>query len=185
MLGNNYEYLDGNYYNYPEYITDKIEFVYNYSINRDISGNSVDLISTINSWVDLYCDELYYNMLQLINIKNIFLVNSPDNFLNNLKYIILQFIDTYKYLLNNLIIIYNGDNPNNISENDFINIKNQIATFQNIIINIDEINKFIINYTYLVILRGLIIIFGLCKKLHKSSQKLTKLLTCDFSSDKI
>ena len=60
-----YKYLDEKYYNYPEYITDKIEFIYNFAINRNSNIDSI--IDTINLWVDKYLDRLFYDMLQRLD----------------------------------------------------------------------------------------------------------------------
>ncbi len=146
MFGTDYEYIDG-YYNYPQYIVDKIEFIYNFSINRHL--NSDDTIATINKWVDLYFDKLFYDMIQVLNIQNIYLVNSTDNKLNDLKYCVSKFIDLLQYLLDTLNSIFNGTNPNSITENDFIEIKNEIANLNYINVQIDEVNSHIINDTYL------------------------------------
>jgi hypothetical protein len=83
MFGTDYEYITG-YYNYPEYIIDKLEFIYNFSINRN--SNSDATITTINKWVDLYFDKLFYDIVQVLNTKNVYLVNSTDNKINDLKY---------------------------------------------------------------------------------------------------
>jgi len=146
MFGTDYEYITG-YYNYPEYIIDKLEFIYNFSINRHDNSNST--ITTINTWVDLYLDKLFYDMVQILNTKNIYLVNSTDNKLNDLKYTVSKFINLLQYLLDTLINIFNGTNPNSITENDFIEIKNEIANLNYINVQIDEVNSHLINDTYL------------------------------------
>jgi hypothetical protein len=146
MFGTDYEYIN-NYYNYPQYIIDKLEFIYNFSINRHM--NSDDTILTINTWVDIYLDNLFYDMIQVLNTKNIYLVDSTDNKLNDMKYTISKFIDLLQYLLNTLINIFNGTNPNSITENDFIEIKNEIANLNYINVQIDEVNLHLINDVYL------------------------------------
>lgn len=146
MFGTDYEYITG-YYNYPEYIIDKLEFIYNFSINRHLNSDST--ITTINTWVDIYLDKLFYDIIQVLNIKNVYLVNSTDNKLNDLKYSVLKFIDLLQYLLDTLINIFNGTNPNSITENDFIEIKNEIAKLNYINVQIDEVNLHLINDTYL------------------------------------
>ena len=146
MFGTDYEYITG-YYNYPEYIIDKLEFIYNFSINRN--SNSDSTITTINKWVDLYFDKLFYDIVQVLNTQNVYLVNSTDNKINDLKYCVSKFIDLLQFILDTLINIFNGKNPNSITENDFIEIKNEIANLNYINVQIDEVNLHLNNNTYL------------------------------------
>ena len=101
MDPNYYKYLDEKYYNYSEYVTDKIEFIYNFAINRH--SNIFDTVKTINLWVDTYLDRLFSDMIQVLNIKNEYLINSTDNKLDSLKYNILKFINSLQFLLTSLI----------------------------------------------------------------------------------
>ncbi len=141
-----YIYLYNNYYNVPEYIFDNLEYVYGYAINRNTNDDGTKL--NINTWVNNYTDDLFYNMMQIINLQNVYVTNSLDNNLQNLKHSILKFIDVLKYILNLITTILNGENPNNLNELDFRRTQNEIALFTNIVTNIDSVNKYITQNTY-------------------------------------
>ncbi len=142
----NFAYLNSKYYNVPEYIFQNLEYVYGYAINRNNQDEGTKLL--INTWVNDYTDELFYNMIQIINLQNLYVTNSLDNNLLNLKHSILKFIDVLKFILNLITTILNGENPNNLTDKDFRRTQNEIALFTNIVINIDSVNTYISQNTY-------------------------------------
>ena len=51
----------------------------------DRNSNIDSTITVINKWVDLYFDKLFYDMVQVLNTQNVYLVNSTDNKINDLE----------------------------------------------------------------------------------------------------
>jgi len=146
-IGENYYYLDNGYFNDLFIITPNLSNIYQYAYNRH--DNSENIVNTINNWVNDYLDKFFNNILQVINVKNIFLTS--DNNLQNIRYYILKIIDLQNYLYDTVIYIINGNNPNTLSETDLILIKNQIAMFNDTINTIDNINNILIKNTYIKI----------------------------------
>lgn len=143
----NYELLDAGEYLYNNYIFDNIEYIYKYAINRNDAD--IGMTDIINEWVDLYFDKLFYDVLQLKNSSEIFLVESEDNSIQELKYRTSQFIDLLNVVVNNLYKIYNGKNTNALTTTNFDRTETQLARFDNLSALIKEITDKLGSFKYL------------------------------------
>ena len=162
-IDQDYYYLDHDFYTNPEYTLgliygyqhgDKVNNVYTYAINRsseqNYTNNENNNIITQFAINDL--DKYVRECLLMENNKNIFLFNSDNNNINNIKMYHNKFIDTLKNILtNNLFYIILGYNPNNITTLEFDRLYYLLSLIKYLNTNIDNLNYNLQNQIYLKI----------------------------------
>jgi hypothetical protein len=144
----NYNYLDNNYYDNPDYAIgfingysngDKLNNTYTYTIRRLLE--SLTLQNNIKENININLDQYIRECVLLYNNQNPFLYNSTDNNLNNIKIYLEKIEAILNSALNILDIILTGYNPNGVQSNDYggiyscisllTSVKNQIILLQN------------------------------------------------------
>lgn len=152
----NFDLLNNEYYDYPEYCIDifngseygdKINNTYTFTINKnqEVSGNLISIEDMIYNNLDKYLREL----LLMENNKNLYLFNSTDNNLQNIKLYnnkIYNMLFTIKIMTNNII---QGYNPNNLVYNKII--YNLLSMFTNLNTKIEQLTHNLQNQIFLKI----------------------------------
>jgi hypothetical protein len=182
----NYVYLDSGYYDHPEYSIgmlngspygDKLNNTYIFTKNRSQETyiNQQNITSFIYFNLDVYLRDL----LLMYNNKNLFLYNSPENNLQNIKSYndkIYNIIFTIKDNLNSII---QGYNPNNIKFNFFGSIYNILSYVINLNIKITEIINQLQNQIFLKIQYKNLIDFVYFQQLYTYNQLYNKFFIND------
>jgi len=155
-ISGDYYYLDNNFYNHPEYALgllygyehgDKLNNVYTYAINRALETNNYLVTPFAINDLDKYVREC----LLMDNKQNIFLYDSTDNNLNNIKMYHNKIIDVFQNTLQILNKIITGYNPNNISLDNFGGIYNFVSLCKYLNTQIDLLDHHLDNQIYLKI----------------------------------
>jgi len=153
-----YYYLDNGYYNHPEYAFkfldgylngDKLDNTYTFTINRNSEiSNFPDII---NNMINLNMNKYIRDCLLMNNDKNIFLYNSADNNLNNIKIYNNKSYDILNITLKKLDLILTGYNPNNVTAYTYSRIYNLLSLFIFLNNKIDVLTGHLENHVYLKI----------------------------------
>ena len=155
---NDYYYLDNNYYNHPEYALgfldgyeygDKFSNTYNFSINR--LSETTFFKNYINYFIRNNMDQFIKECLLMDNNINIFLYDSTDNNLNNIKVYNTKIYDILNITLKKFNLIMSGYNPNNITTYIYGATYDLVSLFLYLNTEIDTLTTHLQNHIYLKI----------------------------------
>jgi len=153
-----YYYLDNNFYNHTEYTFgfldgyntgDKFNNTYNLSINRNDEISY--LTDDINFMVNINMNQYIRDSLLMNNNQNIFLYDSTDNNLNNIKLYVNKLYDIFNITLKKLDLILTGYNPNNFTIFTYNSLYNLLSLFLYLNNKVDILTQHLENQIYLKI----------------------------------